>query len=402
MAARSGKKTTKKAKAAASSKTKAKGSSASRSGSVSKKAGSKKAVGKKVAKKPASKKPAAKKAPSKKAASKAPAKKKISSRSAAKKTGTKKPAAKKAASKKPAAKKATSKKSASKKTASKKTASKKPVVKKAAAKKTTSKKTISKSKPASKKSVSKKPASKKTASKGSAKPKSPAATKASADAAKKAGQSKPGQSKPGSGPAAGNAADNSKKSGRKGITIVSKRPKRRAKSKAIRRSFTPPGERLLGPNAPARKPLIPSGPKAKVRTDESESGPAGDKKSPFNKRELNKYRKLLLAKRAELMGDVEQLETDALRSESGNLSNLPQHMADAGSDNYETSLSLDLAAADRRLIKEIDAALKRIDDRTYGLCEHTGRPINLARLDELPWARFSIEAARELERRGGF
>lgn len=397
MAARSGKKTTKKAKAAASSKTKAKGSSASRSGSVSKKAGSKKAVGKKVAKKPASKKPAAKKAASKRAASKAPAKKKISSRSAAKKTGTKKPAAKKAASKKPAAKKA-----ASKKSATKKPASKKPVVKKAAAKKTTSKKTISKSKPASKKSVSKKPASKKTASKGSAKPKSPAATKASADAAKKAGQSKPGQSKPGSGPAAGNAADNSKKSGRKGITIVSKRPKRRAKSKAIRRSFTPPGERLLGPNAPARKPLIPSGPKAKVRTDESESGPAGAKKSPFNKRELNKYRKLLLAKRAELMGDVEQLETDALRSESGNLSNLPQHMADAGSDNYETSLSLDLAAADRRLIKEIDAALKRIDDRTYGLCEHTGRPINLARLDELPWARFSIEAARELERRGGF
>lgn len=402
MAARSGKKTTKKAKAAASSKTKAKGSSASRSGSVSKKAGSKKAVGKKVAKKPASKKPAAKKAPSKKAASKAPAKKKISSRSAAKKTGTKKPAAKKAASKKPAAKKA-----ASKKSASKKSASKKPAVKKAAAKKSTSKKTISKSKPASKKSVSKKPASKKTASKGSAKPKSPAATKASADATKKTGQSKPGQSKPGqskpgSGPAAGNAADNSKKSGRKGITIVSKRPKRRAKSKAIRRSFTPPGERLLGPNAPARKPLIPSGPKAKVRTDESESGPAGAKKSPFNKRELNKYRKLLLAKRAELMGDVEQLETDALRSESGNLSNLPQHMADAGSDNYETSLSLDLAAADRRLIKEIDAALKRIDDRTYGLCEHTGRPINLARLDELPWARFSIEAARELERRGGF
>ncbi len=392
MAARSGKKTTKKAKAAASSKTKAKGSSASRSGSVSKKAGSKKAVGKKVAKKPASKKPAAKKAASKRAASKAPAKKKISSRSAAKKTGTKKPAAKKAASKKPAAKKA-----ASKKSATKKPASKKPVVKKASAKKTTSKKTISKSKPASKKSVSKKPASKKTASKGSAKPKSPAATKASADATKKAGQSKPG-----SGPAAGNAADNSKKSGRKGITIVSKRPKRRAKSKAIRRSFTPPGERLLGPNAPARKPLIPSGPKAKVRTDESESGPAGAKKSPFNKRELNKYRKLLLAKRAELMGDVEQLETDALRSESGNLSNLPQHMADAGSDNYETSLSLDLAAADRRLIKEIDAALKRIDDRTYGLCEHTGRPINLARLDELPWARFSIEAARELERRGGF
>jgi DnaK suppressor protein len=101
------------------------------------------------------------------------------------------------------------------------------------------------------------------------------------------------------------------------------------------------------------------------------------------------------------MGDMEQMESDALRSESGNLSHLPQHMADAGSDSYETSLSLDLAAADRRLIKEIDEALRRIENRTYGLCEHTGRPIGVARLAELPWARFSIEAARELERRGG-
>lgn len=359
---------------------------------MSKKAGSKKATAKKVAKKPTAKKTASKKPAAKKKASKAPAKKKISSRSAAKKTGTKKPTAKKkAASKKPTAKRSASKKPAAKKASTKKTTSKP----KPAAKKPVSKKTVSK-KPVSKKTVSKKTAAKKPASKGTAKPKGQADTKASADAAKKTGQSKTG-----TGPAAG-GADQSKKSGRKGITIVSKRPKRRAKSKAIRRSFTPPGERLLGPNAPVRKPLIPSGPKATVLSDESENGPAGAKKSPFKKRELTKYRKLLLAKRAELMGDVEQLETDALRSESGNLSNLPQHMADAGSDNYETTLSLDLAAADRRLIKEIDAALKRIDDKTYGLCEHTGKPINLARLDELPWARFSIEAARELERRGGF
>jgi RNA polymerase-binding transcription factor DksA len=74
-------------------------------------------------------------------------------------------------------------------------------------------------------------------------------------------------------------------------------------------------------------------------------------------------------------------------------------MAEQGSDAAGQSLSLDLAAADRRLIKEIDDALQRIESGTYGVCELTGKPIKIERLEELPWARYSIEAARELERR---
>jgi RNA polymerase-binding transcription factor DksA len=74
-------------------------------------------------------------------------------------------------------------------------------------------------------------------------------------------------------------------------------------------------------------------------------------------------------------------------------------MAEQGSDAYGQSLSLDLAAADRRLIREIDDALARIAAGTYGVCELTGKPIKVERLEELPWARYSIEAARELERR---
>lgn len=126
------------------------------------------------------------------------------------------------------------------------------------------------------------------------------------------------------------------------------------------------------------------------------------RKTPFGKRELNKYREMLLNKRAELLGDVEQIESEVLLSESGDLSSTPQHLADQGSDTYEKSLSLDLAAADRRLIKEIDDALLRIANGTYGLCDMTGEPIATPRLNELPWARHSIEAAREIERRGGF
>ena len=57
-----------------------------------------------------------------------------------------------------------------------------------------------------------------------------------------------------------------------------------------------------------------------------------------------------------------------------------------------------LRAADRKLIKEIEDALKRIEDGTFGICELTGKPIKAERLEELPWARYSIDAARMLER----
>ncbi len=110
-------------------------------------------------------------------------------------------------------------------------------------------------------------------------------------------------------------------------------------------------------------------------------------------------RAILLKKRADLVGDVSTMESEALMGHGGDLSHTPQHMAEQGTDTYEQTLSLDLAAADRRLIREIEDALKRIEDGTYGVCELTKQPIRLERLEELPWTRYSIEAARELERR---
>jgi RNA polymerase-binding protein DksA len=122
-------------------------------------------------------------------------------------------------------------------------------------------------------------------------------------------------------------------------------------------------------------------------------------KTPFNKKELDRYRQILLRKRGELVGDVADLEQQALQGASGSLSHTPQHMAEQGSEAYDQALQLDLAAADRKLIREIDDALKRIEAGSYGVCELTGNPIKQERLEELPWARYSIEAARELERR---
>ena len=95
---------------------------------------------------------------------------------------------------------------------------------------------------------------------------------------------------------------------------------------------------------------------------------------------------------------VSGLETEALRSSGGNLSNMPMHMADVGTDVFEQDFTLGMAAQERELIVQIDAALQRIEDRTYGVCQATGKPIPKARLNAKPWAKYTIEAARALER----
>lgn len=194
------------------------------------------------------------------------------------------------------------------------------------------------------------------------------------------------------------AAD--KQSKRKGISIHTDKPARPSRGRqSITSPPSPHRTQLLGPDAPKRKPLIPSGPDAARGYGLDTSGARKPAKSPFRKRELDKFRAVLLQKRAALVGDVSQLESEALNLGRGELSHTPQHMAEQGTDSAEQTLALDLAAADRKLIREIDDAIKRIDNGRYGLCELTGRPIRVERLRELPWARYSIDAARELERR---
>ncbi|MBL8763854.1 MAG: TraR/DksA C4-type zinc finger protein [Phycisphaerae bacterium] len=184
----------------------------------------------------------------------------------------------------------------------------------------------------------------------------------------------------------------------KGITIVTAKPPIRPKSK---KPIQMPnmGEPLLG-GKKKWKPLIPSGPNASVGvTSGSGGGARGTIKTKLTKKELDRYREILRRKRAELVGDVSTMETEALTGSSGSLSHLPQHMADQGSETFDQALSLDLAKVDRNLIREIDEALARIEAGTFGVCELTGKPIAKDRLEELPWTRYSIEAARELERR---
>jgi RNA polymerase-binding protein DksA len=118
-------------------------------------------------------------------------------------------------------------------------------------------------------------------------------------------------------------------------------------------------------------------------------------------KELEHFADLLLAKRRELVGDMSSMEREALRSgSSSNLSTLPMHMADMGTDNFEQEFTLGLVEKDRNLLREINNALGKIQNGTYGVCEGTGNAISKARLEAAPWARFSIEYARQREKNG--
>jgi len=122
-------------------------------------------------------------------------------------------------------------------------------------------------------------------------------------------------------------------------------------------------------------------------------------KSRLSEKSLRYFANLLLAKRRELVGDVEHMTFEALvgHNPSSGRSHMPQHMADIGSDAWEQEFTLGLLENERTLVREIDEALLRIRDGTYGVCQATHRPISRARLAAKPWARYCIEYARMKE-----
>jgi RNA polymerase-binding protein DksA len=126
------------------------------------------------------------------------------------------------------------------------------------------------------------------------------------------------------------------------------------------------------------------------------------KKSPLSRAELKEFRQMLLAKRQALLGDMTRMEAEALRTNrqegTGDLSKIPTHDADVGTDNFEQEFTLGLLESERSLLAEINEALERIDKGTYGICLGTGLAIGKARLKARPWAKYCIEYARMIEK----
>ena len=122
-----------------------------------------------------------------------------------------------------------------------------------------------------------------------------------------------------------------------------------------------------------------------------------DKKlSPF----VRKQKEKLLQLRDAMVDSMAGVAQDTLRSraEGSEASAFGMHQADAGSDAYDRDFALSLLSQEQDALYEIDQALKRIELGTYGVCEMSGKPIPHARLEAIPFARFTVECQSQLEK----
>lgn len=112
--------------------------------------------------------------------------------------------------------------------------------------------------------------------------------------------------------------------------------------------------------------------------------------------ELNKYKKQLIERRQELAGALSSMADEALKPNGGGRD--VEDSADFGSDQFEQEFTLGLMESEQKVITEIDAALDRIEAGTFGTCEGSGEKIPKARLDALPWARYTVTFQEKVER----
>ncbi len=135
-----------------------------------------------------------------------------------------------------------------------------------------------------------------------------------------------------------------------------------------------------------------------------EARPAAEAaKSRLSTAEMDSFRRLLLEIRHRLAGVVDNMEKEAMRKNrtdaAGDLSLMPIHMADIGTDAYEQEFTIGLIENSTETLREIDAALERIQNGTYGICQATQKPIGKARLKVMPWARYCVAHERAEEAR---
>ena len=154
----------------------------------------------------------------------------------------------------------------------------------------------------------------------------------------------------------------------------------------------------------AKKPAASSSAKAKSLGQATAASilgkPATKSSAPGHavkiKAEWQKYHSNLLDLRERLLNQMSGLAKESAEEMAG----YSLHMADSGTDNFDRDFALSLLSADQDAIYEIEEALKRIERGTYGVCELTGKTIPRARLDAIPWTRFTVEAQAQLERDG--
>ena len=117
--------------------------------------------------------------------------------------------------------------------------------------------------------------------------------------------------------------------------------------------------------------------------------------------EVAQFKKLLLSLRERLVGKVDVMQGETLKKSrqdaSGDLSNVPIHMADVGTDNYERDIMIELIQNGEEGVRNIDTALEKIEEGAFGVCELCAKKINKERLKAVPYATLCIDCQREEE-----
>ncbi len=125
------------------------------------------------------------------------------------------------------------------------------------------------------------------------------------------------------------------------------------------------------------------------------------KPKALTKEELQLFKQRLLDLRARLRGDVSQMAEVALGKNrgaaSGEISSMPIHMAELGTDNYEQEFTLSLIEASSGVLEQIELALERLEEGTYGICEDCGCQIPKQRLQAIPYATMCVKCASKYE-----
>jgi DnaK suppressor protein len=162
------------------------------------------------------------------------------------------------------------------------------------------------------------------------------------------------------------------------------------------------------PKNPSR-PSIPNHIKAASLADilgfnpnKAEKAPAEEDETEKLPEKYRRYYRLLIDLRHHVLESLGQHSEETLKrsakEDAGDLSGYGQHMADAGTDTFDRDFALSLVSNEQEALSEVEAAIKRVRDGTYGICELTGKPISKDRLLVIPFTRYSAEAQKELEK----
>jgi len=125
-------------------------------------------------------------------------------------------------------------------------------------------------------------------------------------------------------------------------------------------------------------------------------------KNKMTKKEKEYFKKLIIKQREEILEEIKRISEDTLRKSqkdaTGDISGYTYHMADVATDTYDREFSLGLATDEHKIIYELNDALKRLEEDTYGICENCKNPIPKTRLKAIPYARLCIKCQQAKEK----